>query len=371
MLGEIIGAVGSIVGGLAGGDTSTNSREKSKTRSKSSTTTRSHLGQMVRQAEKHGFNPLTVLQSGGLSAYATSQNKGFSNTRSRSHGSSSSSAPFGQAIAGAAQAIGGAVAQSEGTQAASTARDAWLGMRSPTPYGDPIINRQNDMSLVMQQLGGNSGANAVTPSGGNPQIPTSSVQYQGVPSLSLSTDPNKVTPSTFNFDFLNPYAPGGAPKGVGWLDAKVEQNEVLNWQPKPLTDRGYRIPGWVAPASAWEEWFGESELLQQGAALINMGAYAWHNRDLIKRDTGLIGQSVAEQAKSEFNTMMDEPLLSQTTYDDKGNKVGTLDLFPSPNYIASETQSALKRIAPDPALAAASGEATRRRQYMEMQGVTW
>lgn len=378
MLGALIGAGASLLGGLLGGESSQRTKEKTKakTKSSSSTTTRSHLGQMVRAAEKNGFNPLTVLQSGGLSAYSTSQNTGFSVTKSKSKGkgASSSSAPFGQAIAGVGQAIGSAVGAAEqGSTQAATARDAWAGLRSPTPYGDPYVSRGAQYDLALQQLGG-GGANMVTQGGGNPQVPSSSVATQTVPMLSLSTDPNKVTPSTFNnpLSFLDQYSPGGVPQGVGWSDPKVEQNEVMNFQPKVLTDRGYRIPTWVAPASAIEEWFGENETIQGIAGMINAGAYVYHNRDLVKRDAALVGQSVADQAKAEFNKAMEDPLLSYRKLDDNGNVVSTTELFPSPNYIAVETQKALKRISPDPALAASAGAATRARQYMELNtGVTW
>lgn len=145
MLGPLIGAVGSVVGGLIG---SQPSRQRSRSRSTSTggstsrSTNRAHLGELVRQAEKHGFNPLTLLRAGGLSAYSTTKTTGTSWGKSftKGKGSATSPAPLGAGIAQAAQTIGGAIAEGPSAQSGA-ARDAWQAGNGAAAEMD-LVNRQ-------------------------------------------------------------------------------------------------------------------------------------------------------------------------------------------------------------------------------------
>lgn len=363
MLGELITAGAGLANALmGGGDTSTKQKGKSITKSSSKTRTRSALGQMVRQAEKHGFNPLTVLQSGGLSAYATTSNVGYSHTKSSSHGSSSSGSPFGQALSAVAPlaamvSSGGTNPSGAGAAGQQAQAEAWQNAPAATPYGDPATQKANEYKLVMQQLGGSDQPNGQTYDGKTPEIPASSL-YRALPMLSYtSNDPASYFPDL-----------GMTTKGYGWKEPEFKGADVVSPLPKFLTDRGYTLPKGIQPASAVEEYFGESEALQQIAGMLNAGALVYHNRDLVARDIGQVKDYVVDEAKAELIHGSDVPLLR---YEDRTNPKNSFDIFPSPNYIATETQQALKRIAPDPALSDAAGSATRRRQYMEMQGVSW
>lgn len=362
MLGELLTAGAGIANALFGGDSSSRQKGKAKTKSQSVTRTKSHLGQMVKQAEKYGFNPLTVLQAGGLSAYATTANVGKSNTKSSSHGSASSGSPFGQALSAVAPlaamvSSGGTNPSGAGAAGQQAQADAWKNAPAATPYGDPATQKANEYKLVMQQLGDNNKPNAQTYDGKTPEVPSSSM-YRALPMLSYTSN----DPSTYFPDL------GMTTKGYGWKEPEFKGADVVSPLPKFLTDRGYTLPKGIQPASAVEEYFGESEALQQLAGVLNAGALVYHNRDLIARDTGQVKDYVVDEAKAELIRGADTPLLR---YEDRTNPKNSFDIFPSPNYIATETQQALKRIAPDPALSDAAGSATRRRQYMEMQGVSW
>lgn len=136
MLGALIGAVGSIAGGLLGSQPAKNKHRSRSTTSgvtASKTKTRAHLGQMVAAAERHGFNPLTVLRAGGLAAYSATKGTTTSASQSftKGKGSSSSPAPLGAGIAAAANSIGGAMDQGP-SQASQAASDAWKGLREPS-----------------------------------------------------------------------------------------------------------------------------------------------------------------------------------------------------------------------------------------------
>lgn len=183
MLGSLLGGIGSIVGGLLGGSSSSNTKVREKTRSRthniSATRTRSNLGQMVRQAEKYGFNPLTVLRAGGLGAYASSATEGKAWTKSSTRGknatSSSSSAPLAAGVAGAINSVGNALNQSA-TDPAMTAAEAF----NATPTGAAAPS--NDFALVMGQLAGsnwNQGQSTFNPT----YLPSSNNASVDVPAL--------------------------------------------------------------------------------------------------------------------------------------------------------------------------------------------
>lgn len=185
MLGAIIGGLASIVGGAMGGDTTTSTREKtrSRTRQQAQTVTKANLGQLVRQAEKHGFNPATILSAGGLGAFSKSSTSGntWSNSMTRGKNVSSSGGPLGAGIAAAGQSIGnafslGSANTPDGVGAAGT---AWQ------DYGvagtDPIAAKSVETDLINAQLNSNPGVNATSADGGNPMLPGSSTWWQATP----------------------------------------------------------------------------------------------------------------------------------------------------------------------------------------------
>lgn len=196
MIGPIIGAVGSILGGALGGRT----KQKGRSRSTSSSVSTSHsrnkvrLGQMVAAAERHGFNPLTFLRSGGLAAFTdtttTSASKGKSFSKSK--GGSQSSAPLGAGIAQAAQIIGGAVENGPSPQSGAT-RDAW----AAGPVG-----AKAEMDLVNSQLA------QVKPGafGDQPQHRASQVYKKDKPALGQEVyDGSPMVPEKENSEITNPY----------------------------------------------------------------------------------------------------------------------------------------------------------------------
>lgn len=180
MLSALLQAGAGLASALFGSDSSSKTKEHTKSKTVSRSRTQGNLSRLVRDATKNGFNPLTVLRSGGLSAYSTTNNRSFTNTKSKGKGSSSSSAPVGAAIAQAGNLAAGVASDYEASQAQLTARDAWQGLRT---VSDPIsIARQREYDMVQAQLGGNNQPGAVTVDGGNPRIPQSN-NYKANPAL--------------------------------------------------------------------------------------------------------------------------------------------------------------------------------------------
>lgn len=244
MLGSLIGGIGSIVGGLLGGDSSQRTKEKSKSKVRSKSTSRStgNLGRMVRAAERNGFNPLTLLRAGGLSAYSTVTNDSYSVTKSKSKGknNTSSSAPLGAGIAGAFQSVGSAISEAAGSQQAQSAADAWQGLRT---VSNPGYNKALEYDLIQAQLGGISSPGGVTADGGNPRYPASSTSYTAKPMLGLSgdgSDGRSRIPTYEQPTVTNPFP-------SGW---------------------GIKVDPTVPDAAAWEERYGGSELAETAAGVI-------------------------------------------------------------------------------------------------------
>lgn len=194
-IGPIITGVGSIIGGLMGGEEKTNTRSKQRTKSHSSSTSNSrttgHLGQMVRAAERNGFNPLTLLRAGGLASYSSTSTSSFgkslTNSKGKNSGSSSSTAPLAAGIAGAAAAIGGAV--SEGSQQAAGAANAWQA-------GQPV-GAQSEYDMLQGAL------NNVQPGavGTQPRVPVSQVEKTTAGALD-----GKLPPAKQVADVTDPYS---------------------------------------------------------------------------------------------------------------------------------------------------------------------
>lgn len=220
MLGAVIGAVGSIAGGLLG---SKPTRQKNRSKSTTSgttvskTKTRAHLGQMVAAAERHGFNPLTVLRAGGLAAYSATKGTTTASSQSftKGKGTATNPAPLGAGIAAAANSIGGAMDQGP-SQASQAASDAWKGLREP--------------SLVDQQL-----AHASSP------VPVSRTFTQKTPQLTgtAGADGKSMTPTYEAPTVTNPF-----PHSWGWgVDPTVPDAEA--WETR-YSDPG----GWYGAAIA-------------------------------------------------------------------------------------------------------------------------
>lgn len=310
MLGAIIGALGSIAGGLIGGSSSGKSREKtkSKTKSTSTTRTRSHLGQMVKAAERNGFNPLTVLRSGGLSAYATSQNTGYSISRgvSRGRNSQSTSAPLGSAIAGAAQSIGAAVGDI-GSSTAQGASDAWAGLRTVTT--DPVVAKAQEYDLVQQQLKSGPGPGTTTEDGGNPYLPGSSTWWQNTPPLGYDA------------------------KKVSGLLPTFEAPTVTN----PVhPETGFRANPWAMDAEMAETRYGD--ILSNVAGVYNVGADLYWNRELI-------ANKLVESAYTPEDRKIVEGVMKEVNpYVD--SLKDTWDAIPP--VVNSVTQAAVKKIQGEP-----------------------
>lgn len=307
MLGALIGAAGSLLGGLLGGNTSQRTREKSKskTRSASVSTNRAHLGQLVRAAERNGFNPLTVLRSGGLSAYSTTQNSGYSISKGTSRGrnNTSSSAPLGAAIAGAAQSIGGAMGDIGPSRESASAADAWAGLRYPN---DPVTAKSQEYDLVQAQLR-DASPGAVTAEGGNIRLPASST-YKSTPALKLS---------------------GG--NDGGSLQPTFEQPTVTN--PWPL-DAGMKVNPRVPDVSAWEERYGESEIMSTIAGAGTLASDIYNS--LPSWD-----KSVADLQK-DIDTVIVSPYKNLI---ERGNQWDVI-----PNVLESVTQEDVKRLQATPPL---------------------
>lgn len=195
MLGALIGAAGSVLGGLLGGDSSTKSKEKTKSKTASVSTTKAKLGQLVKQSEKYGFNPLTVLNAGGLGAFSTTTALSKTSSKSKGKNASSSSAPLGAAIAGAAQSIGGAMQQAadQGQQNLSSAFNA-----VPTATAD---SKAAEYNLVQAQLPQYRTAGEV------PTFPASSTYEAKTPALGNAggNDGGSLVPTYEKPTVTNPY----------------------------------------------------------------------------------------------------------------------------------------------------------------------
>lgn len=143
-LGPLIGAAGSILGGALGGSEKQKgrSRSNSHTRNVSVTSTRGRVEDMVRAAERNGFNPLTFLRAGGLASFTNSATRGesWSNTFSKTRGSSQSSSPLGAGIAQAATIMGNAVSDNSNDTRASGAAGAWQAPSAQASMDN--VNRQ-------------------------------------------------------------------------------------------------------------------------------------------------------------------------------------------------------------------------------------
>lgn len=228
MLDKIIGAVGSIVAGAMAGDSSTRMKEKTRGKTKSTSTTTSNLGQMVRQAKRYGFNPLTVLRAGGLGAYASTSSKTKSSSTSRGRNVTSSNAPLAAGIASAAQQIGSGIADAFTPQAA-TARDAWSDT-SAGGYG--ISDPANDYRLVQAQLAGSNwsqGGAVINTPASNERSYSPALQDKGKFYDEKDLDPYLPRPET--------YVPGVTP------DSYDLSGIIPNLKPE------YKGTEWVSPLS--------------------------------------------------------------------------------------------------------------------------
>lgn len=212
MFGSILGGIASVLGGLVGGEESSNS--KSKTKTKSVTKNSVHLAQMVRQAERAGFNPLTILRAGGLSAFTNTTS--ITNSKSKSSGSSSSSSPLGQGIANLGGAIGGAI-DSGPSAVALNAASAWQG----APAAANNANQAEYDALQAQLQKVQPGA-----LGTQPRVPVSNVVKVSDPALAV--------------------------QNVEKLPTVVKNPEMVN----PLPN-GIVMPNNLASADDWETMFGE------------------------------------------------------------------------------------------------------------------
>lgn len=224
MLGALISAGGSILGGLLGGEERQNSRGRSKSKTRSTTTNDVHLRRMVRTAERNGFNPLTLLRAGGLAAFTDTTTTGTSKTRSRSRGSSSSSTPLGAGIAGAASAIGGALDSGPSMESQSAA-NAWA---TPANAPIPATNPRAEMNLLQAQLGG--------------------VQHG-----TLGTQPSVPVSSTFTANPVLSSNPAVGSDGTA-MQPTYEAPEIMNPFPK---DTGLKVDPGAPNASAFAERYGE------------------------------------------------------------------------------------------------------------------
>lgn len=308
MLGALIGATGSILGGLLGGETSQRTREKtkSKSRTRSTSTSDANLGRLVRDAERNGFNPLTVLRSGGLSAYSTVNNSGYSVTKSNSRGknNSSSSAPLGAGIAGAFQTIGGAMADSGPSPESGAAADAWQGLRYAN---DPVAAKSQEFDLVQAQLR-DARVGAVSEDGGNPTVPASSTYYTRTPALKMS---------------------GGSDGGS--MQPTFEAPTVTNPWP---TRSGIKVNPNVPDVSAFEERYGESEIMSTIAGAGTLAGDIYNSLPTWK-------QSVADLQK-DIDTVVVSPYRDLIA---RGNQWDVL-----PNVLESVTQDDVKKLQLRPSL---------------------
>lgn len=296
MLGAILGGLASIVGGAMGGDTTTSTREKtrSRTRQKAQTVTKSNLGQLVRQAEKHGFNPATILSAGGLGAFSKSSTSGntWSNSMTRGKNVSSSGGPLGAGIAAAGQSIGnafslGSANTPDGVGAAGT---AWQ------DYGahgtDPIAAKAVETDLINAQLSASPGVNATSVDGGNPMLPGSSTWWQATPW-------GGKTPKFEEGSITHPW-----PKGSGMtIDAGRQDADVAS---KRYDEAGGIVAGvsnYAADRATAPQAYDRSEqqFFKDAGTIFNNA-----DRNLLtvlNKNTGPTFQDVADAVKPTYDTV--------------------------------------------------------------------
>lgn len=249
MLGEIIGAVGSILGGAMGGDSSTKSKEHTRSKTTSSSVNKSNLSQLVAQAEKNGFNPLTVLRAGGLSTFSRSSGISRTNSKSKGSSSSSSSAPLGAAIAGAAQSIGGAISAGGSPESGPGVnyRDAWAGNLDPVAAAQSARDQETD--LVAQQLRSTNDPGAY---GVDNRLPARQSTYNPKPALGVG--------------------PEGLDEYIKPSQLKSGDREQTDFTP---TRWGIELPPGQVNASAAEDFAGElGEFIMGG---VNIGQTIGYN----------------------------------------------------------------------------------------------
>lgn len=232
MLGSLIGAAGSVLGGLLGGEEKT--KGKNKTWTNASTRSKVHLTRLVNEAERAGFNPLTILRAGGLSAYTDTFSRSFS--KSKTKGSSSSSSPLGAGIAAAANTLGGAITNAN--DPAATAQAAW---QAPS-----IGAKAAEFDVVQQQLKGVNPGELAT----QPRVPASTTYEAKKPAL------------------------GGYSSGQdgGAMQPTFEAPTVTNPFPKSW---GVKVDPSVPDAQAFEDRYGGSEIAEMIGGLTVAGADAW------------------------------------------------------------------------------------------------
>lgn len=263
MLGSLIGAAGSVLGGLLGGEEKT--KGKNKTWTSSATRSKVHLKQLVSEAEKAGFNPLTILRAGGLSAYTDTFSKSFS--KSKTKGSSSSSTPLGAGIAAAANTLGGAIENM--SSPAAGAAQAWNAPPASLPAA------QAEYNMVKRAL------SDVQPGtlGTQPRLPASSTWEAKTPALS-----------------------GAATDGSGGQSMQPTFEAPTITNPWP---RGWGVqvnPGGV-DAEAFETHFGDNEITSMIGTVVVAGNDLWHNGKRIYNAMSAPGGDLSAKAYVTPNRM--------------------------------------------------------------------
>lgn len=281
MLGSLIGAAGSLIGGLLGGESSEKGKSHTRTRTRSTTKHRVRLGELVRSAERAGFNPLTVLNAGGLAGFTETRNNSFSNQKTKSSSSSSSGSALGAGIAGALNAVGGAMDTGASRMAESSA-DAWAGLRTV----DNSAARAAEYDLLNAQLG----ATRYGELGTQPRLPVSTT-YDAKPALSAN---------------------GGLDMAKGgWIDPTFEAPTVTNPFPKVW---GASVNPNVPDASAYEERYGGSEIAEMASGAIVGGADLMHNMrakvDAMRQPGGYLSEPSGLETWWKGSNLWDPPSIS-------------------------------------------------------------
>lgn len=275
-LGPLITGGAAIFSSLFGGDSQSNTRTKEKTKTKSQSVsasrTRSNLGQMVRQAEKYGFNPLTVLRAGGLGAYSSSMSETQARSKSNSKGknitSSSSGAPLAAGIAAAGQAVGNALTNTQ-TPEANTASNAFN-----APAGEFAVNPQAEHDLVMRQLAGSNWDQGGASLGGVPTLPSSN-EVGGGAELRY-TKPTRERTKDDDVD-----VPGGLLGNQS--GTKFEPSEWRPWFPKRwVSDYKLEIPTEeLFNVESGEGIVGDNEIFSTAQGAFNSLKILQHNQNKI------------------------------------------------------------------------------------------
>ena len=271
MWGALIGAGASLLGGLFGG--------KSK---KQETTTTSHVDykRMVREAEAAGFNPLTALRNGGAAGFSVSTG---------TIPATPLSARIADGVSGAAQTF----------------------LANFDPFKDQ--QRETEFKLVEAQLANLNADTALKQRTGLGSVPT----YTGgntKRTMGAGVGHNQKFKSVA--DVLPPSA--GAPQ-----TPDIEK-------PKATNPYGVKSGKLIDPnrpdASAWEDRYGDNELMNLYAGLSNKWNDEWYNLvqknkgklrdfagvDRTKRNTGLFGTNwnPFPQIYQEYLSPKNAPLLS-------------------------------------------------------------